>query len=413
MTHGCAVDRSNTARIAASTLIGLVVTVLFLSLFPGTAHASAKQGKKDRQVAVRGTLTSLPPIVQPGATAAAPQNTGSILATFTPANPGQKVTLERKTAKGWKPYATATEDAWGSAAFAPRRGTYRAFTTSNGRMWVTGTVTTERWTPEFEDTFDGTTLDSSVWNDQKREHESVYAPRTCARTDPAARRVEGGVLKLGVAPDPEHTGEPCNYVNKGVAGQSTYMLNSQVATEYTRSFRHGIVAARMKPQRSKGMHSGFWLLPQGTKYVDGVPEQGTEIDVMEFFGENGRGTETIGSRIHYYEANWLKVSLGQNFSTARRALTTGKNWWDEFHVFSVEWTDSEYIFRVDGREYYRESKAVSQVPQYLVLSNLTSDYELKDLSADKFGDTAQVDWVRVFDATSRASSKVTVGRKVA
>ncbi|WP_139306457.1 glycoside hydrolase family 16 protein [Nocardioides exalbidus] len=406
-------DRSNTARIAVSTLIGLVVTVLFLSLFPGTAHASAKQGKKDRQIAVRGTLASLPPIVQPGATAAAPQNTGSILATFTPANPGQKVTLERRTAKGWKTYATATEDAWGSAAFAPRQGTYRAYTTSGGRMWVTGTVTTKRWTPEFEDTFSGAGLDPAVWNDQKREHESVYAPRTCARTDPAARRVEGGVLKLGVAADPAYAGQTCDYVSKGVAGQSTYMLNSQVATEYTRSFRHGIVAARMKPQRSKGMHSGFWLLPNGTKYVDGQPAGGTEIDVMEFFGESGRGTDTIGSHVHYYEANWSKVSLGDYFPTARRALTSGKDWWDEFHVFSVEWTAHEYIFRVDGREYYRESKAVSQVPQYLVFSNLTSDYELKNLSADKFGDTAQVDWVRVFDATSRAASKVTVGRRIA
>jgi beta-glucanase (GH16 family) len=409
------IDRSKAAQFGRFGLYLMIVTVLFTSLLATTADAAPRQGGKTpgRSIKVKGTLASLPPIVQPGAGPAAPLNGGSILATFTPANPGQKVTLERRTKKGWKRYATAREDAWGSAAFAPRRGTYRAYTTSNGRMWITGTVTTERWTPEFEDTFDGTDLNASVWNDQKREHESVYAPRTCARTDPAARRVEGGVLKLGVAADPERTGTPCSYVSKGVAGSSTYMLNSQVSTEYTRSFRHGIVAARMKPQRAKGMHSGFWLLPNGTKYVDGVPEGGTEIDVMEFFGENGRGTETIGSHVHYYEANWSKVSLGDYFPTARRALTQGKSWWDEFHVFSVEWTANEYIFRVDGREYYREGKAVSQVPQYLVFSNLTSDYELKNLSADKFGSTADVDWVRVFDATSRQSSKITMGRTVA
>ena len=51
---------------------------------------------------------------------------------------------------------------------------------------MTGSVTTTRWTPQFEDTFSGTALDASVWNDQKREHESVYAPRTCARVDPSA-----------------------------------------------------------------------------------------------------------------------------------------------------------------------------------------------------------------------------------
>ncbi|MDZ5660709.1 glycoside hydrolase family 16 protein [Nocardioides sp. S-58] len=419
MHTGSALDRSKSVRTLGRGLSALVVTVLFLGLVPATAQATTEAttqataqaaAQAKRAGTVRGTLASLPPIVQPGASAAAPQDTGSLIATFAPAHPGGRVTLERKTSRGWKVEATAVEDAWGSAAFSPRRGTYRARTTSSGRTWTTGTVTTDRWTPEFEDTFSGASLDSSVWNDQRREHESVYAPRTCARVDAAARRVQGGVLHLGVADDPARAGMPCQYTSNGVAGTSRYLLNSQVATEYTRSFRHGIVAARIKPQRAKGMHSGFWLLPSGTTYVDGAPALGTEIDVMEFFGENGRGTEAIGSHVHYYEANWKKVSLGDYFPSTRRSLGKGRSWWDEFHVFSVEWTDREYVFRVDGREYYREAKAVSQVPQYLVLSNLTSDYELDELTADELGDTAQVDWVRVFDATSHQASKVSVGR---
>jgi beta-glucanase (GH16 family) len=132
---------------------------------------------------------------------------------------------------------------------------------------------------------------------------------------------------------------------------------------------------------------------------------------MEFFGENGRGTETVGSHIHYYEAGWNKVSHGAMFPSLRRSLGAKRSWWQEFHVFSVEWTPREYIFRIDGREYYREPRAVSQTPQYLVLSNLTSDYELGELTADELGDTAQVDWVRVFDATSHQTSRVTSGRK--
>ena len=242
----------------------------------------------------------------------------------------------------------------------------------------------------------------------------MYAPRTCARVDPAARRVGEGVLHLGVALDPALAGQPCGYTSTRSSGTSPYLLNSQVATEYTRFFQHGIVAARIKPQQAKGMHSGFWLLPSGTTYTDGNPAMGTEIDVMEFFGETGRGTESIGSHVHYYEAGWDKVSYGNFFRSTRNALTSSRrNWWDEFHVFSVEWTPAEYIFRVDGREYYRETKAVSQSMQYLVLSNLTSDYELNELTADELGDTAQVDWVRVFDATSRESARVTRGRKAA
>ena len=158
------------------------------------------------------------------------------------------------------------------------------------------------------------------------------------------------------------------------------------------------------------MHSGFWMLPQGTTYTYGDPSRGTEIDAMEFWGENGRGTETIGAHVHYYNDGFVKASHGDLFPEARRALSPKRDWWDEFHVFSVEWTPTEYVFRVDGREYYRETQAVSQAPQYLVLSMLASDYELDELTADELSDSAQVDWVRVFDATSSSAERVTRGR---
>jgi beta-glucanase (GH16 family) len=410
------IDRAEVLRRARTGALTAVVTALLLMVLPTDAHAagSVHAKKRAKRATVTATLASLPPIVQPGTSPAAPSDDATLVATFAPASPGEKVTLEKRARNGWKVVATATEDAWGSAAFTPGSGTYRASSTSGGRTWTSGSVTTARWSPEFEDTFSGTTLDPAVWNDQKREHESVYAPRTCARVDPAARRVSDGVLRLGVALDPARLGQPCAYTSKRSSGTSPYLLNSQVATEYTRFFQHGIVAARIKPQRAKGMHSGFWLLPSGTKYTDGVPAAGTEIDIMEFFGETGRGTETIGSHVHYYEANWDKISYGNFFRATRNALTSSRrNWWDEFHVFSVEWTPKEYIFRVDGREYYRETQAVSQSMQYLVLSNLTSDYELGELTADELSDTAQVDWVRVFDATSRESARVTRGRKSA
>lgn len=416
MTHGATatcVERA--ARHAFRGLTLCVITLLLLAGASTSADAAHKHRPGARKADVRGTLVSLPPIVQPGTGPAAPSDAGVLVATFAPAAPGSIVTLERQTRRGWKQVSTALEDTWGSASFAPAPGTYRARTASGGRTWVTGAVATKRWRASFEDTFSGTTLDTSVWNDQKREHESVYAPRTCARTDPSARRVSGGVLHLGIALDPAFAGTPCAYTSTRAAGTtsgtSPYLLNSQVATEHTRLFQHGIVAARIKPQRAKGMHSGFWMLPAGTVYADGDPAAGAEIDVMEFFGDNGRGTETISSSIHYYQAGWNKVSLGDPVPAARRILGKRNDWWDEFHVFSVEWTPREYVFRVDGREYYREQTAVSQAQQYLVLSSLTSDYELAELTSDELGDTAQVDWVRVFDAASASASRTSNGRR--
>jgi beta-glucanase (GH16 family) len=115
------------------------------------------------------------------------------------------------------------------------------------------------------------------------------------------------------------------------------------------------------------------------------------------------GRETIGSFVSYYEPGWRNVKHGALFREARQALGEGARWWEEFHVFSVEWTPEHYIFRVDGREYHRETNAVSLAQQYLVLSMLASDHELAELTADELDDTAQVDWVRVYDAASTTS----------
>lgn len=393
-----------TSSVVTTTVLALALSLLVAS---APAQSDSTRSRTGAKTGGTGTLVSLPPIVQPGTSPAAPSDAGQVVATFDPARDGSPVLLERLTGGGWEQVARKRQDSWGSAAFAVQPGTYRARTEiSMDREVQTGRIVSRAWTPEFEDTFSGATLDAAVWNDQRREHESVYAPRTCARTDPAARRVEGGVLHLGIALDPERLDQRCQYTTDEGPGEQSYLLTSQVATEYTRTFQHGIAAARMKPQQAKGMHSSFWMLPQGTQFTDGDPSAGTEIDVMEFFGETPNGRETIGSFVSYYEPGWQNVKHGALFPDARQALGDSARWWDEFHVFSVEWTPEYYIFRVDGREYHRETNAVSNAQQYLVLSMLASDHELADLTADEFDDTAQVDWVRVYDATSATSPRV-------
>ncbi len=392
--------------------VALAVTIA-LPLAPAQAGPQMRAKSSHHENAGRGTLVALPPVVQPGKTPATAPTTGQVLATFDPARPGSPVMLDRKVGTTWKQVARKRQDSWGSAAFAAQPGTYRARTeTEQGREVVTGRVASRAWTPAFQDTFSSSALDSNVWSDQKRERESVWAGRTCARTDASARRVDGGVLHLGVALDPTMLGQTCHYTTPEGSGDQSYLVTSQVATENSYLFTHGIAAARIKPQQAKGMHSGFWMLPQDSKFTDNDPSAGTEIDVMEFFGESASGAETIGSFVSYYEPGWKAVKTGELFGEARQALGAGADWWNEFHVFSMEWTPANYIFRVDGREYYREPRAVSMAQQYLVLSMLSSDYELDELTADELDDTADVDWVQVWDATSTTSGRAPRMRNV-
>ena len=66
-------------------------------------------------------------------------------------------------------------------------------------------------------------------------------------------------------------------------------------------------------------------------------------------------------------------------------------------MFSVEWTPTEYVFRIDGQETMRTTNGVSHDPEYLILSMLSSDFELGLLGGDgHLPQHAYVDWVQVW-----------------
>ena len=77
-----------------------------------------------------------------------------------------------------------------------------------------------------------------------------------------------------------------------------------------------------------------------------------------------------------WEERSRSASLQQE---ATAQLPPGDTWWDRFHVFSVEWTPDAYIYRVDGREIFRNTQGVSGVEEFLLLSLSTKDWELREL----------------------------------
>ncbi|HEX5919063.1 MAG TPA: glycoside hydrolase family 16 protein [Nocardioides sp.] len=390
------------ARARLRSACGAVTVLLIASSMQLLATGAPAAAEQRRPRAVRVTVDVLPPIAQPGRDPADPVRGAALVAQFTPASPGSEVVFERAVrGGGWRVVGRGVQDAGGIETLAVRRGLHRVSTVAGGLTWSSRPVQARRWRPDFEDTFTGSRLDRTVWNDQDRDHEATLAPRTCALVDPGARSVSGGVLHLGVALDPARAGQPCDYDWKESSGRSPYLLTTQVATEHTYHVHYGIAAARIKLQRADGMHSAFWMLPQDSRFVTDDPAQGAEIDVMEFWGDTGRGAETIGSFVTWHGPGWSSLSLGAKFPAARRALGADREWWQEFHVFSVEWTPEEYVFRVDGREHYRETRAVSHVPGYLVLSMQAADYELENLGPADLDDTAEVDWVQVWGASSR------------
>jgi beta-glucanase (GH16 family) len=206
-------------------------------------------------------------------------------------------------------------------------------------------------------------------------------------------------------PDPTVT-ELCTATDQGdnVLGDYAYRLNGHISTQHQVDFLYGVAAARMKFQRDPGAHTAFWLQPRGLLDTGPTP-WGAEIDVVEWYGaKNGRSR--LSSTVHAPLPSGAKVSFGGPVSKPDQfLLTRSDSWWHRFHVFSVEWTPTEYVFRISGHEVWRTDQGISHDPEFLILSMLSSDFELAEpANVQGRTQTATVDWVKVWQADPSVGS---------
>jgi beta-glucanase (GH16 family) len=125
----------------------------------------------------------------------------------------------------------------------------------------------------------------------------------------------------------------------------------------------------VKFPKAQGMHGSVWL--QTTRGYSERPI-GTEIDLIESFGY-GKGVTNI---IHVDDKR--KGALNQYGGYVIKEQTKDPKWWDRYHTYSVEWTRSEYVFRIDGVETQRiRRKGVKGDQHFLAISMLASDWETK------------------------------------
>jgi beta-glucanase (GH16 family) len=145
--------------------------------------------------------------------------------------------------------------------------------------------------------------------------------------------------------------------------------NAMVSTENRYSVRTGIVAARVKFPKNRGMHAGVWLQSNSR----------SEIDMIESYGY-GKGITNVvhvnGKENKVYKKN------------------TKSSWWKGYHVFSVEWTTTRVIFRMDGKVTKSVAKTTPGTDYFLVMSLLSSDWELDKLTSPSA--KMSVDWVKVW-----------------
>jgi beta-glucanase (GH16 family) len=208
-----------------------------------------------------------------------------------------------------------------------------------------------------------------------------------------------GTLGLSVRVDPDRRDEKCaaKKANGQSAGKFSYRLNGHIATN-GHFFKYGVLAARIKFQERQGQHGSLWMQPAISESTTDSGPGGAEIDVIEYFGD-GVKNGGLASFIYKLTEDGAEKVGGQLPDPDQYLAGKDDSWFDAYHVFSVEWTPEEYIFRIDGQETFRTSEGISHQPEYPILSLLSSDYELEHLGGEKnLPQTMNVDWLKFWQA---------------
>ncbi|MCW2831509.1 MAG: glcA [Aeromicrobium sp.] len=332
----------------------------------------------------KSTVRIIPSVSQRGSSLTSSAGAKDVLiATFSPVRKGRTVVFQKLVGNKWTNQAYRKQNSRGEASYTADLGSTTQWQAKTVAPWPgSNDVARSSWTAKLNSEFTSASAPSSaVWVSRYPGVRSDS--KKCAVGSGAAEfeSIAGGALKLS---------------NKAVTSTRTCRTSygtfrrykfGHVGTAAGFQYQNGVAAARIKFSRGTGAHGAFWL--QGNR------PGGAEIDTVEYFGARRDGG--LGNTVHYKDSSGRMRKAGGIQSSASRAIPADDEFYKSYHVYSVEWTPSRYIFRLDGYETFRTSRGVSKVPEFPVLSIASSDYELVDRHTTT--ESMSVDWVNVYQKT--------------
>mgnify|MGYP000293769051 CR=1 FL=1 len=201
------------------------------------------------------------------------------------------------------------------------------------------------WYLTYEDNFDGDALNSDLW---------VTSPHGLRNTEywcDNMVRVENGncVISAAYLDDNDCPDGKCPASGDFTSGIETRGKQEQV---------FGYYEARVKFPKAEGLWSAMWFQSGTMGRLGNGGKDGSEIDVFESsFYHN---PTQIGHCIHWdgYSDTWHRDSGA--------VVDTGVDLYDDYHVWGLLWTPTEYTFFLDGKPIAcTNAGGVSQVAEYL------------------------------------------------
>lgn len=217
------------------------------------------------------------------------------------------------------------------------------------------------WQIDFFDDFN--VFNNDNWQDQRlwvNNEMQCYVPDNQYGT----REVSDGTLKLKVINIKKEV--DCDNVDKfGNIHPPTQYVAGRIASKNKKEFIKGKWSARLKLSSNgePSMFPAWWILgaqnneppvQELDEYICWPMTGSGEIDIFEHHGDHQNNHFTTGAIKNLGtcdEGDWWSL---------RRGFDATLN---EYHIYSVEWEESDLVYRVDEKEVYRNVGLGDQYPE--------------------------------------------------
>lgn len=217
------------------------------------------------------------------------------------------------------------------------------------------------WEIDFIDNFE--TFKAENWQDQRiwvNNETHCYVPNN----EYGTREVSKGTLKLKVVSLDKKL--PCdNFDKHGKQHPETQYVAGRITSKNKKEFIKGKWTAKLRllSNGEKSMFPAWWILgaqnnePPVQEFNENIcwPLTGSgEIDIFEHHGDHQKNHFTAGAIKSLEECDkgdWWSLRKGFDVTL------------NEYHEYSVEWEKSDLVYRVDGKEIYRNIGQGDKYPE--------------------------------------------------
>ena len=230
----------------------------------------------------------------------------------------------------------------------------------------------------FEDNFDGDSLNTDVW-----EYRGS-GPRRGGFNAASQVKVENGNMIIRG-----------DYQTDGTYGEGWYTGMIKLKERYCK----GYFEIRCICNPGEGFWSAFWIQADSpyTASVSKGGVGGAEIDIFESMSwEKTLNRNSVSQTIHCAGVDGVQ----EGFQSRMLGTFYGNNIYEEYNTYGLMWTDTEYIFYINGVETARSSfgNGVSEVAEDGIVSLEIPDIEKLEKIEKDFSTEYVVDYVKIYQA---------------